>query len=270
MFSRYQALIDRPSAPGRRQADQLRDPVAIGAVGGSGTRLVRSILLEAGVAMSAGINDAGDAVDWPPLRELLAHRGSVSREDMLGAAFVVMEEMLLERRSRLGHEGRIGWKVPGTFLWLRELNDYFPEMQYVHLMRNGLDMAYSGNRSQARDWASQFDIELELDSTGRITPSCTLEYWLRANAFALGETRDSMGERFLLLRYEDLCSDPATEVRKVTEFVGISLPDDHLAGISELVRRPGSIDRYQTRDWITDFTEDQLQRLELFGYRVDS
>lgn len=44
------------------KADLLPDPIAVGAVGGSGTRVLANILSEAGVAMASPLNRAGDAI----------------------------------------------------------------------------------------------------------------------------------------------------------------------------------------------------------------
>lgn len=268
MFPGYQALIEQPSAPPRVQAEGLLNPIGVGAVGGSGTRLVRSMLAQAGIAMSAPINEAGDSIEWPPITKLLDGRGERSPEDMLMASFCVFEDLLLRRRDKLGLHGRIGWKVPGMFLWLRELAAYFPQMQYIHLVRSGLDMAYSSNQTQVTNWASRFGIELRRTDAGRIHPSVVLEYWLQANHFALDLGRELLGDRFLVIRFEDLCGEPAAEVDRLFDFLGLDLPAAARRAIADLVRPPKSIGRYRERDWSADFSAEQLQRVEALGYRA--
>src|SRR5262249_24496407 len=51
---------------------------------------------------------------------------------------------------------RWGWKEPNTHVFLDRLQTAFPEMKYIHVMRNGLDMAYSENQNQLKLWGSVF------------------------------------------------------------------------------------------------------------------
>ncbi len=171
MLAPYARILDGNLSSADQHARHIPDPVAIGAVGGSGTRLMARTLEAMGVAMATPVNSAGDALEWPPMRRLLSDSmlARFPREHILNNAFSGLEQLLALRRHNLGLSGRSGWKVPTTHLWLAELAQFFPGMQYIHLIRNGLDMAYSGNQRQAQHWASSQAVELTLDSDGRIS-----------------------------------------------------------------------------------------------------
>jgi hypothetical protein len=49
-----------------------------------------------------------------------------------------------------------GWKEPNTYIILEKLNEYYPNMKYIHLIRNGLDMAFSENQNQVKLWDLYF------------------------------------------------------------------------------------------------------------------
>jgi hypothetical protein len=259
-------LLDSDIRAATDTAQRLPDPVAVGAVGGSGTRLVANMLRGAGIAMGTPVNTAGDAAEWPPLKKLLAAPGGRSRHDVICAALEAFETLLLYRRDALGLSGRAGWKVPGTFHWLAEFNAWFPAFQYVHLIRNGLDMAYSGNRSPVENWAAHYGVELRYCEERGVHPHSMLEYWLAANERALATGRALLGERFLLLRFEHLCESPREAVEQLFAFLGVDMAPAAVDEMASLVKPPGSVGRYRERDWRADFSEAQLARLEALGY----
>ena len=47
---------------------------------------------------------------------------------------------------------RWGWKEPNTHVILERMLNSFPQLKYIHVMRNGLDMAYSSNQQQLLLW----------------------------------------------------------------------------------------------------------------------
>lgn len=250
------------------KADLLPDPIAVGAVGGSGTRVLANILSEAGVAMASPLNRAGDAMEWPPFRRLLTPERlqQYPRELLMKNILHAFESLLLTRRSNLGLCSRVSWKVPGTFLWLQELTDYFPEIQYVHLIRNGLDMAYSDNQNQISNWAHRFDLDAEFLADGVIRPRSKLEYWLRANEHALEVGKKLLGERLILVRFEDLCANPETEIQRILELLGLATGSTQVAEMASLIKAPESLGRYRDFDWQQEFSPEQLARLEKLGY----
>lgn len=249
-------------------AEFMQDPVAIGAVGGSGTRVIADLVERGGIIMATPMNRSRDAMEWPPLDRILAPGllARFSREQLLSNAFNGLERLLLLRQMRLDRRGRGGWKVPGTHLWLDELCDYFPRLQYVHLIRNGLDMAYSPNRQQARRWAHRINLELDVAPEEEPPPPAVLEYWLTANERAISIGRKRLGDRFLLLRFEDLLGDPKKEITRLMDFIGARPAGEQLDEMAGTVHRPRTVDRYRRQPWREHFSTGQLRRLEALGY----
>ena len=90
-------------------------------------------------------------------------------------------DWLTERaiRMRLPAEpkpgGPWGWKEPNTHLLLPYLVRRFPDMRYIHVVRHGLDMAFSSNQNQLATWGEQFQIPADLPP-----PVRSLRYWIAA------------------------------------------------------------------------------------------
>ena len=72
-------------------------PIAVGGVGGSGTRLVAELLTSLGVFMGGDLNDAGDNL-WFTLLLKRPELVDKSRQEELRRAFVVFEKVMAERR----------------------------------------------------------------------------------------------------------------------------------------------------------------------------
>lgn len=252
-----------------RQAQHIPDPISVGAVGGSGTRLVAEILTAMGVAMATPINEASDALEWPPMRDLLSDPmlAKFTREHILYNAFSGLERLLALRKHNLGLTGRSGWKVPTTHLWIAELAHFFPKLQYVHLLRNGLDMAYSGNQRQAQQWATAQDVVLDRDEAGKVCPGSMLEYWLSSNEAGLNTGAQCLGPRMHVIRFEALCADPEEQIEELARFLGIPVSRDVVQALAGNIHVPASQGRYLQQDWRNDFTADQLQRLGKLGYQ---
>jgi hypothetical protein len=84
----------------------------------------------------------------------------------------------------------------------------------------------------------------------------------------LTERKDPVAERLLVLRYEDLCAQPAEALKSVVDFCGL----DGREGVSEAAGRVR-----QGRTWSTSMTEDVRLEIwhevsdvaERFGYRLE-
>ena len=268
MFKPYADILAGELAYSGSSAEFKQDPVAIGAVGGSGTRVVADFLERAGIVMATPMNKSLDAMEWPPMDKILAPEllSRFPREQLLSNAFNGLERLLLLRQMNLDRLGRGGWKVPGTHLWLEELADYFPALQYVHLIRNGLDMAYSPNRQQAQRWAHEVDPALETDPNREPSPAATLEYWLSANERAIQVGRDRLGDRFLLLRFEGLVAEPRDQIDRLMDFLGLEPSPAEREQMAATIRRPATVGRYSRFPWREHFSPAQLQRLAALGY----
>ncbi len=275
-------------------------PVAIGGVGGSGTRLIADILIQMGYYMGDDLNGSTDNLWYTLLfkrQNLWPLKDNLEKYSKAYKLFIkIMTEstqLTLEEKQylqKISHSERLqhtsdwlqeralnalskkksiqamqpwGWKEPNTHIALPELLNITPNMKYIHVMRHGLDMAYSNNQNQLAFWGQQL---LNKNAPLKITPENSFHYWCTVHKRILDIGQD-MGENFLLLNYDDFCLHPKKEVSALEEFLSIKLSPQDLIKIEKLISIPNSLGRYKTES-VTGFNDSDLNFLQSLGYSI--
>ncbi len=285
--------------PSPAPALQRDEPVAVGGVGGSGTRLIAGILLQLGFYLGSDLNESLDNL-WFTLLFNRIEALDCSDEDF-GALFSVFRKVMcgssalaeaqahllraaaecspspdycvwLSQRAESSirecaagarRNPRWGWKEPNTHVVLPRLRSVAPHLRYIHVVRNPLDMAYSRNQNQLGAWGPRF---LGTDSLTP-TPRFSLKYWLAAHRRVL-DTAQAMNGRFLLVYFDRLCADPMRELPSLLEFVGLEASPARLDAAASLVRTPDSVGRFKAfpRE---DFDPDDVALVAGMGFDTD-
>ncbi len=151
-----------------------------------------------------------------------------------------------------------GWKEPNSHLFLPHLQAYFGgRLRYVHVIRNGIYMAYSRNQAQPLRWGPLFGIEGGLSGTG--TPLRSLDFWIASNEQAIERGRAMPEGSFLLVNHDDLCASPREGVRQFVEFLGIDTPEQTMEELMALPNPPHplGVTLEQMREEFRGGTSDQ-------------
>ena len=243
-------------------------PIGVGGVGGSGTRLIADLLNHMGAFMGPYVQPSNDNLSWPPFRKLLADIDPLDESTRRKIAFKDIArfeaEMLgLYTSGKTNHHTWF-WKVPTTFFWLEYLAEYFEGMKYIHVIRHGVDMAFTKNIRQFVNWAHFVGIEVSTP----VEIAQLLEYWIKANDLAVSKARDLLGERFLLLSFDDVCTRPQQTLEEMMEFVGTPASEVDIDTLLGLINKPSSMGRYQQHDYRTIFTGDMLDAVRSYGFDV--
>ncbi|MEM7358799.1 MAG: sulfotransferase [Pseudomonadota bacterium] len=257
-------------------------PIAVGGVGGSGTRLVSKILCDLGIYMGSSLNHSLDNLwftalmknpEWfqqfPTDRQVYRSLRLFEQAMTTGLATTVSEDdkKVIEGISDINEKRDIavpsrahfdellnskapnhdkfigwGWKEPNSHVFLKQMVKYFDQLKYIHVIRNGLDMAYSPNQQQLNNWGSFFGIDQR--RTNRSSASKSLDYWIAANQRAIKVGEASLKDRFLLLNYDKLCTSPDIEIQKLLQFMGITAGDNLMEMLVKLVVPAKSIGRH--------------------------
>lgn len=272
------------------------NPVVIGAIGGSGTRIVARILKEIGCKLGNDLNVSEDNLSFTYLFKYLEilsasdeHFGKLLKifiKSMQGGGLSFSEAEMLTGLNHL-HRGRFneawgrervkaikygannqgasevwGWKEPNSHVILDRLIYFLPKMKYIHVIRNGLDMAYSQNQIQAKLWGKHFTGEEYQE-----TPAYSLKYWcaVHRRVMSLGK---KMGDGFLLLNFDDLCVKPLESILLLQKFLNLKVPESNLRSLSDMVNRPDSLGRF--RKYRTDiFSKEDVDFVRELGFAIE-
>jgi hypothetical protein len=156
-----------------------------------------------------------------------------------------------------------GAKNPRSMLMLPFWHERYPRLRFVHVVRNGLDMAYSANQLQP----TYFGEAVLPGLANRPPPVRAMLYWRYMNCRAADYGERRLGERYLRLRYEDLCLHSRDTVRALFDFLGVDDPGRFKEAVGE-VYRPPSIGRWREQpiEELADLIEAGGDALRRFGY----
>jgi hypothetical protein len=183
---------------------------------------------------------------------------------MLAAARRDFERMLnIHRRGIPSPETRWGWKNPRSMWLLPFLAERFPKMRFIHMIRDARDMMLSENRYFLR----QHGHWILGPEWWRNPLAAQLELWRMGNKRAIAFGRQYLGDRYHMLRYEDLCQKPAETVTRLLAFLGT--PEMNVGPLVEGIRDRGNIGRWRRAGAkIIELDRDVRADLEQFGYQV--
>ena len=226
-------------------------PLVIGATGGSGTRVVARIAKHAGYNLGSRLNSAEDALEFYPFHEtwinpfVLAQRqgramtpwqSARMKEGFYGALARHIPEA--ERRGT-----RWGWKAPRSIYLLPFLYAECPNIRFIHLLRDGRDMALSPNQNQLRKHGAA--VLTFAERLFRSTSERSMLLWEKVNLGAADFGESRMRENYLRVRFEDLCAAPLETTAQIVNFLEVAIDPGPIAN-SEIIP-PKTLGRWRER-----------------------
>jgi Sulfotransferase family len=253
---------------------QIRnDPLIIGALGGSGTRVVVRIARHGGVFMGGALNSFEDSLPlneyydhW--LRRYLERAGDLSPAEEKAAATALRQSLDHHLAGLAAPDAPWGIKVPKTILMLPFWHQLMPGLKFLHVIRSGLDMAFSQDSNQLDAFG---DLILTPAEQAYVRPQKAMAYWQRVNQKAAEYGQKYLGQRYLAVRFEDLCANPETWVQKIFTF--IEAPDRSRAPAAVMeIEPPSTIGRWRSAPPSTLYQIMLIGRpaLEQFRYWADA
>lgn len=283
--------------------------VAIGGVGGSGTRIVARVVRRLGYDLGGDLNPSEDNLLFTLLfrrprwyrRVVREHRESeifwlldlfyrlmrggeisvaeLERLDDIHAEgefesferaepawYANRREALLRSSEHVEKERALvgwGWKEPNSHIYIPQLREQDDQLKYIHVIRNGLDMAFSSNQAQLRMWGHLVDVEPPEGSEG--VEVASLDYWIRINRRSIQLAEELFGDRFLLVHFDRLVREPEIDVSRIMGFLGA---EGDVADLSREIEEPASVGRHRQHD-LDRFRPDQIEAVRSLGFDVD-
>jgi hypothetical protein len=279
-------------------------PIAIGAAGERGTLIYARLLQELGWDLGDLLDGALDnllfvalitepSVRAPLARTALERRAAAFARHMSGERLHLADRALLSR-SAVRADGPIGrsarrqvlglgrrvpdrwaWKEPTTQLFLEPLAAGIADLRYLHVLRHGLDAAFSPDTAQLRSFGARYGIAYPDDP--ELVPERQLDFWIASTRRSLTVASERLGGRHLVSRFDDLYEHPRDELGRIVDFAGVdagtetsrtSQERDALIGrLETLLALPTSRERYRHED-LRRFRSDQLQAVEDLGFEI--
>ena len=124
-------------------------------------------------------------------------------------------------------------------------------------------MAFSENQNQLRKHGS---VVLGRDQQDLDRPLQSIAVWATVNTWAADYGEQTLGDRYLQVRFEDLCSDPGTTSRRVFDF--FELEGDAEGMAEAAVRPPSTLGRWRDEksDTVRGLHDVAGPALARFGY----
>lgn len=285
----------------------IKGPIVIGGVGGSGTRIVAELIKQMGFYLGCDLNHANDNLlftflfkrprwylsnynNWGEIKKgltvfenIMTTKFDSSRKDMNFINRIKIKEFYSDNKNKAWVDKRLsniskykridltqylgwGFKEPNSHIFLEDLSKYFKRMKYIHVIRHGLDMAFSENQFQLYNWGSLFDIDIPNDKSR--LPIASLDYWIKSNKESIRKGREVLGSNFMLLKFDELYSDPKNQIDKVLNFLEVKKPLVRKKSLYALPQKPRTSERYKEND-LSIFKESQIKEVIDLGFTVE-
>lgn len=161
-----------------------------------------------------------------------------------------------------------GWKEPNSHIYLEYLARYFGDrIRYVHVIRDGIEVARRGNQRQLQNWGPRFGVHVDPGSTPSSVASAAVDYWIAANMRALCLGPELFGERFLVLNLNQLRSDPTPGVVSLLELLRLDASTEVVSALAGLAHAP---DFHLVPADYYGLSENQRRGFAALGFEVPS
>jgi hypothetical protein len=254
----------------------------------SGSRLLAGLLAGQGIFMGSELNESHDALPLVPVMEFLVRHyyPDYGRlwdlkpwPDELEALMVAAFERHLARYDPRQHRAW-GWKLCETGFIVPVIDAVFPSARYVHLVRDGRDVAFSDhvapeqplwrkiyfNTDKINEWRG---LPLSHRAYERSSHVYNALHWV--NSVEVGRMYGAMlRERYRQVRYEDLCARFADTAEALLAFLDCRPDTPALEAVARTVVT-GRIGKFRSQPLAKQ--EEVLQLIEptmlAMGYAVE-
>lgn len=262
----------------------LPPPVIVFCKSHSGSRLLARLMMAGGIWLGDRRNGSEDSADMLRLVEPLVTRHFPDYATLFDRGddeIVALARDVLTAHLRGRPQGRPwGWKLCETGYALPFLDLVFPRARYVHLLRDGRDVAFSDHVAPESDfwkkiYFSTARIErwngLKLNHTTylRHPHVFNARHWV--NSVVVGRHHGAMtGGRAVEIRHEDVVADPQGAMRRLFDRLGLPMDEAGVRGQAASVR-DGGIGKHRTQPARQQRAVLRVlgPTLEAFGYARD-
>ena len=269
----------------------------------SGTSLTVRLLNDLGIHMGSWLSRDAESVHFQRLnRRIFAAAGSDWAQvdplvqQMESAAFVAqqtekVQHALFGERSPFrkpviadffgpdlwdridqGESPAWGWKDPRTSLTFPVWLPIFSQARWLHILRNGVDVAISIHRRSQKQQRKLRNRLFPVDhSPATLDFTYCFHLWEQYLSFLLAHKHQIPADQYLEVRYEDLLANPEIHLRQIVDFAGHAVADERMAAACELInvgRLDNSHHAAGYRAEISKLVASPLMQQLCYGYNL--
>lgn len=261
----------------KEEKREATGPIIIGATGGSGTRALANLLVESNkIYLGRNHNPAMDCLDFKPFYDEWITRLTLPLFDSMRPIEIDVElaatqsfEKCFESYLRQLESEKIetlwGWKGPRSMYLLPFFYAVFPALKFIHLVRDGRDMAYSSNQNQLNLYGETI---INRSMLNRPTPVNSIALWSTMNMRVADYGREHLKEAYFCLRYEDMVFDRTSTLERLAKFLNIE--SEALLKKAKLISPNKNCGHWKSKtndDHISDVVSEGADGLYYFTYR---
>lgn len=249
--------------------DYTNTPLVIGATGGLGTSVITRMCQQVGFYMGSNFNKFLDARDFFPFYDkwvhtMLSAKGAAVDEDQNKKMFHDFLASIQKHKRALPNSAMPwGWKNARSMYLIPFFNALYPGMKFIHLMRDGRDVAFLKAPKELLYHTRSFFSE-QYDSL--LIPYRLMLLWKATNLTIASYCEANMAGNYLCIRYEDLCENPHGIIKRLLRFLNVQHAD--IAKLATYVKRPDFMGRWHVFpvDLVENVEELGRDGLVKFGY----
>ncbi len=249
--------------------DYTNTPLVIGATGGLGTAVITRICQQVGYYMGYNFNRFLDARDFFPFYDkwvhtMLSGTGTPVDENQNKMMFQDFLACIQRHKRALPNPATPwGWKNARSMYLVPFFHALYPDMKFIHLVRDGRDVAFLKDPKQLLYHTRSFFGE-QYDSL--LIPYRLMLLWKATNLTIAAYCEANMKGNYLRIRYEDLCENPVGIIKRLLRFLQIQHTDP--AQLAVYVKRPDFMGRWHVFpvDLVENVVELGRDGLVKFGY----
>ena len=277
-------LAARYRRAGPVDLDRAQAPLVLLGRGGSGTRLLAQVFLDAGVFLGNKLNYSNDSMEWVDtvygaVSTKLARTGDPEdlsvpeiRQALCDTACKVFDRSNIENFASVIW----GWKLPESMILVPEVLEAFPQAKIVQIVRHPVTSSLRRTHKTSRndDEVGRYVLRVARDrvsvpETHNLDEDAlnnALSWYLQVGSVTQICRKHLPADRYLEIRYEDMFNDWAGVLARLAAFTGLPAERFVQPPLDETRRRSFSLPDPRIEE-VWNMTKDVA---EVLGYGLDS